>query len=346
MARKPRLPQPELSPALASAWHHAIDIAVATAQLAPWERVAPDAVLGVDHPDSRETDWCTVMGHANTVFGIAIYPGVAGYETLRRLPGIDEFDAQVAQLAITVTFESAATLAPESKRLLQRLGRRFRGARAWPEVLVHEPGMVPIPPWTAAQLDRVANAMTGVAAMVPWADLDPAGGTSPDPDRAWVTTPPFGDSNRRLQALPAPIAQPVELPPFDRLAVARLRAASKPTGGKWYLDWFCGLSVVDGPETEGRPYFNSHLILLDVGTGMMLGMNVGRLQTVAADLQALLLTVIERHGMPAVLVARRADVATALQPFAADLGVPLQHAPEMIAATRDVHSHFMRFLGR
>ncbi|MEO6594990.1 MAG: hypothetical protein ABIP94_09590 [Planctomycetota bacterium] len=346
MATK-RTQEQALDPALAAAWHHVLDVAVGVLELEPWGHIAPDAVLGVHDPVSREVDWCTVMGHAGEVFGIAMYQGDEGYATLHRLEqdAVDELDVQIAQRAVTLTFESAATTTPASKTVLKRLGRKFRGARAWPELLVHEPGLFPIPPWNETQLERIANALCGVAAFVPWAFDDGDGGVCPVPGRAWVTAPPFADGDRRQEVLPAVIEVPVATLPFDQVEVARLRSNSASSSEHWFLDWFCGPSVIDGSEAAGRPFFSTHLMALDLGSGMLLGADVGRLATVAADLLAIVLRLCARQGVPAAIVVRRRELLVALQPLASALGVSLRHEPGLIEVSRNLLSSFLVFGG-
>lgn len=347
MPRKPKQPPPPLPPDLAEAWPHVIDIATGIRELSPWECFAPDAVVGVRDPESGEMDWCTVMGHDGNVFGLTIHQGAAGYESLHRIlhGEFDEFDVHLTQHCTTLYFGSAADLTPRSKKLLKALGRSFRGANAWPELLVHEPGFVPVPPWHAAQLRRAANAMCGLANLAPWASVDPHGGGCRVEGHAWATEAPFAAENRQQVALPKVQARAAMPAPFDRLAAARLRNGQTRRAGRWFVEWFAGVGVIDGPEAEGRPYFAIHMLLLDLDSDMMVGMHVGRLETVSADLQALVLKTAAQFGLPTGLHVRRADLAGALQPFAAELGVPLACEPKLARVTDRVRREMQRFLG-
>lgn len=339
------MPAPALPPGLIDAWHEVLDEAVAYRELCPWDSIAPDAVLGVVDAVTGETDWCTVMGHGEELFGTAIYPGDAGYASLRGLESIDQLDAPVAQRAVTVTFESAATLMPRCKRLLKQVGRSFRGAHAWPEVLVHEPGLVPVPPSSLPQLHRIANALRGLAALVPVCADDHTGGACAHPDRAWVIEPPFEVEQRRQRQLPPAEQAPAAPPPCNQLEVARLRAASKALHEPWFVDWFPG-PIVDGPEARGRPFYTTHLMVVHPESGAILGVDVGRLEGVPADLQALVLDCAGRLGVPAGILVRRQELAVALAPMAAALGVPLRMEPRLVGVTHAVHDSFMQFMVR
>lgn len=347
MAKKPRTPDDALSPALAIAWSQTLDIAVGIRELRPWEHFAPDAVLGVRDPVSGETDWCTVMGHDDEVYGIAIYGGDAGYETLYRIlhEEVDEFDAPIIQRCTTLIFGTSAGLLPATKRLLKGLGRSFRGAAAWPELLVHTPGLLPAPPRDEATLRRIANALTGLAKLAPWATDDATGGACQVPGHAWATTFPFGDADRRTAPLPKVGPRPVVTAPFDQLAATKLRSSSSPRRGRWLVDWFSGMGVVDGPEAQGQPFFTTHLFLLDIDSDLMVGVQVGRVSTVMDDLQKLVLDTGARLALPNALLVRRRELVPALQPLAQALGVPIEHAPELAEVTQHVYGEMMEFLG-
>lgn len=348
MPKKPKQPPPPLPPGLASVWPHVLEIATGIRDLRPWDYFAPDAIVGVRNAATGETDWCTVMGQNGEVYGISMYPGDAGYESLHRIlhNEVDEFDLEIAQRCTTLFFESAADLMPATKKLLKSLGSSFRGKNAWPELLVHEPGMVPVPPWNAAQLHRIAEVLCGLASLVPWVCDDPHGGSCQVAGHAWVTVNPFGAEDRHQEALPKVGPPAAAAPaPFDRLAAARLRNGKARHAGRWFVEWFAGLGIVDGTETNGRPYFATHLLVLDLDSDLILGVHVGRLETVTADLQALALKTAAQLGLPAELRVRRGDLAAALQPFAAELGVPLACDPELAEVTDHVQDELLRFLG-
>lgn len=348
MPKKPKQPPPPLPPELADIWPPVLEIATGLRDLRPWEYFAADAVFGVRHPATGEVDWCTVMGQNGEVFGISMYPGDAGYQSLHRIlhDEVDEFDRQIARHCTTLFFESAADLLPTTKKLMKSLGRSFRGKNAWPELLVHEPGMVPVPPWSPAQLNRIADVLCGLANLAPWVSSDPHGGLCQVDGHAWVTAPPYDREDRRLAELPQVGPRASLAPaPFDRLAAARLRNSQNRRAGRWFVEWFAGLSIVDGPEVAGRPYFATHMLLLDLDSDMMVGVHVGRLDAVAADLQALVLKTAGQFGLPAGLHVRRPELAEALQPFAAELGVPLACEPKLAHVTKVVRNELLQFLG-
>jgi hypothetical protein len=278
-----------------------------------------------------------------------MYPADAGYATLQGAVDeeIDEFDAAFAQLAITLQFESSATILPATRKVFKAIGRTYRGAHAWPELCEHEPGFFPAPLRDEAQLQRTANTLRGLVHLLPWARRDPAGGAVDDGDRAWVTAPPFGPGDLQLQTLPVVRPAPVASPPFDEIAVRRLVGGGRARSGvTWFLDWFTGHDVIDGPEAEGRPYFLCHLLLLDTNSGMLLACELARLSEVAQGLQQVLLQTCERFGLPERLIVRRETVAETLQPLAQRLGIGLNRDAKSVGITRRLYAEITSFLGR
>ena len=146
--------------------------------------------------------------------------------------------------------------------------------------------------------------------------------------------------------MPIVAAGPIVPPPYDRIAVQRLQAGSASRRGNWFLDWFPGHGVIDGPEAEGRPFVICHLILLELERGMMLGTEISRLSTIWPDLQKLLLQSCARCGLPERLLVRRQDVAATLGPLAQGLDVELQCDDRLCVVTRQVHEGLRSFLAR
>lgn len=337
-----------MSPELTTAWHSTLDIASGIRELAPWDNINPEAVLGVRDPASGEMDWCMTIALPNGFFGVVIYQGDAGFACLERARQgeVDEFDVPIAQHCVTLMFHSAATAQPSTKQLMKQLARKFRGRDAWPELLMHEPGFMPDLPADVAQLTRIANALCGLGAMVPWASGDESGGFCNEANHAWATASPFDELARFLTPLPKVPAVVVEAPPFDQVAVARLQKRKTAHQGQWYVDWFCGLSGVFDPASGERGYFLAHLLCIEVSTGIMLAMDVSTLAEATGHLQAIILREAEKHAVPEAIFVRREALRTALQPLAKELGISLQLKPELREATHELRDQLTNFLSR
>lgn len=347
MARKAN-PAPALSPELTSAWQYTLDIASGIRDLAPWEYINPDAILGVRDPVSGEIDWCMTIALADGFSGVAIYQGDTGYASLQRLlqGEVDEFDTPIAQHCVTLMFHSAATVRPETKQLMKQLERKFRGSGAWPELLTHEPGFMPELPRDVAQLTRIANALCGLASMVPWASADEGGGACNEANHAWATASPFDELARFLTPLPKVPVLVIETPPFDQVAVARLQKRKTAHQGQWYVDWFCGLSGVFDPASGERGYYVVHLLCIEISTGLMLAMDISTVAEATGQLQAIILREAEKHAVPEAVFVRREALQTALQPLAKELGITLQLKPELREATHELRDQLTNFLSR
>lgn len=336
-----------IDPVLVPLWHEVLDLAETLRQAEPWRRSAPNAVLGVRDPATGSIDWCSLVGHDGQVFGVAIYSGDAGYATLHRLHAgeVEEFDEQITQQAIVVSFVASAEVLPSFKSILKALGRSYRGAHAWPEVLRHVPTFMPVPPDEPNELRRLALTLRGLLALTPRLAGELRGGECEIDDHALVVEPPFPPGTVQTRPLPHVEREPVVVPAHDRLAAKR---AKRHDGGEprfWFVDWFSGLGIIDGPEAEGRPYFTAHVLVLDMQKDLLLKVDLCRIDEVPAMLQKLLIAAAA-NGCPTDVVVRRPAVAQVLQPVAEDLGCVVHHEPDSVAVTRHVFEQTLQFFGK
>jgi hypothetical protein len=336
------------SPEALQAWEEVLQLAEEFRAAQPWLRTSGAAVLGVRDPVSGEIDWCRILGQERQYLGLGIYMGDAGYATLQRAEdqGIEEFDEQIAQRAVVLVFTRSADVLPQCKAILKKLGRVYRGANSWPELLWHEPGFMPIPPRDVAMLNRIANTLRGLLALLSWLQQQSSDGLCDDPTQAFVTAPPFGAA--QIQQLDLPEVPPavVEVPAYDRLAARRLQQSSGVANGAWFLDWFSGYGIVDGPEAAGRPYFLGHMLLLDLASNQLLVMDVAKIAEVPARLQAILLRAVPGKGCPTQLIIRRQSLVPVLESLAADLGIDLVCNADAVQITRHMAQNMMSFFGR
>jgi len=339
---------PPLSAEALQAWDEVLQVADAVRAAEPWLHTSNIATLGVRDPVTGEINWCRILGQDQQFFGIAIYPGDACYATLQRAEArqVEEFDIQITQKVAILEFTRSADVTPQCKAILKQLRRTYRGANSWPDLVWREPGYVPVPPWEPIMLRRIANALRGLLALMPWLQQQSHRGRCDDAGQAFVIEPPFDAS--RLVQVPIPQLQPapVEVPVHDRLAARRLQQSAGAAHGPWYLDWFSGFGVVDGPEAAGRPYFLGHMVVLDLQSDQILGMDVARIEEVPAKLQQNLLGTIPKSGCPPELVIRRASLMPILQPLANDLGIELVLDPASVQFTHGVVQSMLGFFGR
>ncbi len=333
-----------LTPDAIAAWSALLDRAEAFRDLAPWRWINGTSLLGVRDHRSGQTDWCSIMGQGGETFGVVIYPGDAGLSSLSRMLGDvpDEFDAVIQQFALVLTFNDRDYVTKDMAAVLKACGRRYRGANAWPELIVHDPGYFPMPPRDIEHLRRITTVLESLLEMCAQAAKQPGWDMHDAQDRPWVATL---DASGMIavvrEAMPTIEAAPLPVVPIDEVAVARVRAKPRRAGSAVLIDWFVGSAVIDGPEAEGRPYFITHVMAFDPSSGMILGVEMGRLAEVWEDTAKLILKISESTGVPAQVILRRPEALTIMGPLAAALGTDLSLRPE----TADVIRHFRDQLG-
>ena len=328
----PRAPKSSLAHALRpealSLWSKILTRAELFRETAPWQWIDGASLLGVRDLVSGEIDWCTIMGQGGETFGVAIYPGEAGLRSLQRMldHGPDEFDAILQQKAHVLTFNDRNGITKDMTVILKACDRRYRGANAWPELIVYDPGLFPIPPCDEATLARTVNVLDCLFSMFAQSTKNPGWEMVDDEGRAWVALPE-ADGMTTVVRQAVPVIPPLPLPmvPIDEVAVGRIRAKGRAPGNPVLIDWFPGDAVIDGPEANGRPYFAMHLLAFDTTTEMILGAKISSFSTVWTEMAHLLLSIAEQGGVPSQVVVRRPEALTILGPLSQALGTKVMH---------------------
>jgi hypothetical protein len=337
----PRAPKSSrtLPAEILTAWSALLDRIEAFQIMAPWRWINGTSILGVRDAQSGEVDWCSIMGQGGETFGVAIYPGDAGLGSLQRMleDGPDEFDAIIQQRALVLTCNDRDMLTKDMVAVLKACGRRYRGANAWPELVEHTPGHFPMPPQDLGRLQRATTTFECLISMCAEAAKDPGLDQHDEQDRPWVANPgASGKTTVIREAMPTIPKPPLPVIAIDEVAVARARTRPRRAGTAILLDWFVGSAVIDGPEAEGRPYFVTHVMAIDPQTGMILGMEMGRLAVAWQDTAKLLCKACDTVGVPTQVMVRRPEAVQILGPVATALGTELAHRPD----AADVIRHF------
>lgn len=341
MPRSSKSAKNSLLPETISAWNTLLERAELLRELAPWEVIDGDCILGVRDRLSGETDWCTIMGQGGDLFGVTISLGNAGLGSLQRLLADppDEFDCPIQQISRVLTFNDRDLVSREMTAILKACGRRYRGADAWPELVVHDPGYFAVPPSDPVLLRRLTTVLDCLLMMGVQASQEPGWCGYDAQGRTWVA---IFDSDQSItltrETIPKIAVPPVPTVTVDEVAVARARALPKRPSSGVLIDWFVSNAVITGPECAGRPFYASHNVAFDADTGTLLGMDLGRLTTVWQDTAKLLLTVCQSTGVPARVLVRRQEALKILAPLAAALGTTLVHHPksaDMLLEFRD-----------
>ena len=115
-------------------------------QAACWKWMDNSHIFGVENPFSKEIGYCCIMGNGGEMYGIAVYLGTRGFDSLMEMAKGEATDEMMfIQDCLMLSFDSRGDLHPQEYKQIKELGLTFRGANAWPTFRVYEPGYYPWP---------------------------------------------------------------------------------------------------------------------------------------------------------------------------------------------------------
>jgi len=115
-------------------------------EMAPWEWMMEDQVFGVQHPDTGELGFVSVMGNLGEHLAIALYLGAEGLYGLFTMEECEEED--IAWVLYTIpqlqlSFGNRDCVDTRERKLMDALNLKFRGRQSWPKFRSFQPGCLP-----------------------------------------------------------------------------------------------------------------------------------------------------------------------------------------------------------
>ncbi|MFK7697744.1 hypothetical protein ACI5FR_33620, partial [Paenibacillus sp. HJGM_3] len=161
-------------------WSDLYNAATEFKQAASWKWMRDIHLFGVKHPDYPLVGYCSVLGRAGEMFGLAVYLGSAGLRTLLdMMSGRLTEDPFYLQHCLMLSFDDREDLHPMERARIKELGLKFRGKQAWPSFRLHEPGFYPWP------LQKAEEAVFLTAAIEQAIEVAQAAKGDPDTYLAW-----------------------------------------------------------------------------------------------------------------------------------------------------------------
>ncbi|MBO0992223.1 plasmid pRiA4b ORF-3 family protein [Bacillus sp. SD088] len=115
-------------------------------KLAPWTIVEGDDIYIITDPLTKDQVFCSVLGNAHELYGLAIYIGKEGFESLLQIlnQGAESaFELSQKQRAVLVSFVNRNELEKADYELIKEADVSFRGKNQWPEFRSYQPGFFP-----------------------------------------------------------------------------------------------------------------------------------------------------------------------------------------------------------
>jgi hypothetical protein len=272
-------------------------------EYAPWEIFEDSDLFAIENPLTKEMGYGCIMGAMGQVLALAVFRGDEGLNFHQRLyaePGsfedIDEIFA--SQNALMVEFVDRRDLAPKDRTVIKALGRKYRGAKAYPQFRSTTVGC---PPWFITEDEAkfltfalfCACDFTERFARNPGL-LDEGGaeefftyGLVHKNGKA-ILTPKW----RKYRPEPIkPIAEPV----VDEMRLKKIQKMNLQKDLSWELDLFylSGGTILD----RDKPYYGKMVMAADSSSYFLLDL---KLIPPGDDpmevIQDTFITAIERHG--------------------------------------------------
>src|SRR5829696_5721591 len=297
----------EMTPGIRE-WRRLYESAVRIKEMSPWEWMTETDVFGVRSPETGELGFVSVMGLLGEHYAVSLYlgsEGIHGFLDLQEMgPFADPGDLiQVPQ--IQASFEDRVELDKRDREVIKELGLKFRGRNAWPMFRSYRPSLFP---WflEAGEVRFLSCALEQLEDVAPRFREDASMGVPP---------------------LDAP---PIEI----EMEVPKIEALGRLPRGEVRLevDFFMFPAPV---QDEGdRPYFPHMLLVVDAGSGMVLGSDLlaphpspeamwGRVpETLADQLFAVELA-------PEKISVDSALLFDLLEPLASEAGFDLKLSPSL-----------------
>jgi hypothetical protein len=332
-------------------WQDLYHISEKVKDLKPWEWMEEVDLFGVQDPESNQIGYTSVMGRMGEHFGVFIYLGVEG---LYGFWGFQEQHSEGDPMRIfeiphlQVSFENREMLTEVDRKVIKKLGLKFRGKNEWPQFRSVKPGHLPwyLEAWEARFMTHVLTQLLDVAERMK-ADsalLDPKSdteylvrvGQQREDGYVWKD---------QIMLIPPPEPEVIRIP-MDVKLLNKL-SNTPPSHVVLEVDFF----MVPTPVQDGktRPYFPYMLLVVDQASGIILGntellVPKPSINEMMGLIPSLVVKVLTRADIrPQTIKVSPGILASFLETLQDDLGFNLEPASRMKKLDQAKKSLLKRF---
>lgn len=352
MRRKTKLTEDGTSPDTISLedWSRLYQVANEFKTHKPWIWMENEDVFGVQNPLTREIGYCCIMGTIGAVYGLGVYLGSEGIETLRKIlsgaisqKNYNSVEALMAQKCLMASFEEKRYLYQEDLDIIKKLGLKFRGDNGWPLFRSYEPGYFP---WylTVQETRFLTIALEQALEVSLRAQKDKSFLVPKPQSRYLVRVPPKDDTTWSDQYLmpiketPGPV-QPVQI---NEIRLQHIKHNSRQISSIWEIDRFYLPEPVRG--SSGRPYFPHVVLFVDQELDKILGFKLAE-PTKSQMIGEYFLDLVEQTKVfPQEIHVTKSEVFDLLSPVTSKLDIPLKMLRQfkVLENARNSLSQFMQ----
>ncbi|SMG51702.1 DUF7309 domain-containing protein [Paenibacillus aquistagni] len=313
-------------------------------KLACWKWISDNHIFGVQNPEDGEIGYCSIMGESENLFGLALFRGSEGLESLNDM--LIERDERYAwlhrQKCIMVTYEDRTDLEKRDLAEIKELGLSFRGRNAWPMFRVFDPGFVP---WTLdmEQVRFMTAALEQAMDFATRVKKDASLLTAPQSGNVLVRTNESGAWEDRWMEPGFILKRPNKVMMSNQEMLNDIMNRFPNKKGHWETEFFYAPVAVKG-EGE-RPYYPRLAIWVDRTTRSAVGFHLCYDENYEQEFLEHFLKLIEEKGhRPQKLVIRTNETLDLFEKTAQRLKVKIEREPRLVfleEARQDLFEYFM-----
>ena len=319
-------------------WRELYDLMGKVKELAPWQWMKETDVFGVQHPETAELGFVSVIGMSGDYYAVAVYLGPAALYDFEDLQdaGPSGFPAKILEIPqLQASFTGRQDLQKEEYEIIKQLGLRFRGKSAWPCFRSHQPGCMPwligadearLLTWTLEQTLEIAPRFKETPALLNFAG-----------EESYLVRIPIKGENgviwrdQVMQILrPEPERIALDIAEEFLESLTHLTRAKQDIE----IDVVMLPSPFRGEATSPRPFFPYMVLLVSAQNGMVLGTDMlaplPSLNAMRSSIPAKIFTMFEKLGILPERVLVSSDMLfDLLEPVTQNLNVKLQRTRKL-----------------
>jgi len=329
-------------------WKRLYDAAIEFKRVRPWTWMSDADLFGVQHPDTGEIGYCSIMGALGQVYAIVLYPGDEALQDYLKLQSgvfdYEDSDAIYLQKCLMASFEDRDRIDKTDYGIIKKLGLKFRGRNSWPLFRCFLPGYVP---WYLTK--KEANFLTLAlqqAIDVSQRFKEDDNLLLPDDDESRILVKVFGKSNAWEDAYhEIPFLEETEsvMGPVDEIRLRKIKKSTTRTDQTWEIDsYYFPNAVAEGD----RPYFPKALVVMDHESEAALHYFLGSPEGYYESFRDQLLTLFEEtKNIPDRILVDKGENQKIFKPIASGLGIRLDRVDRLPGAEAFKEGMFEYFLG-
>jgi hypothetical protein len=333
-------------------WKRLYEAHAAIKELAPWNFMEEVEIFGVQHPESGDVGFVSVMGNLGEHLAVSAYLGDESLYQFWELHEAGPFlraEAVLETPHLQASFEDREMLEKEDRAVIQALGRKYRGRQAWPLFRSFQPGYAPwfLSPAEVRFLALVLEQTLDVARRL---ERNPHLLDAVDGETYLVRVP---EGNGRLawrdeqRSYPPPEAEQLEMsiPTGVLQAYQKLK---KMRHGVVEVDLFLLPGVIR--EKDSLPYFAYAMMIVEPRSGMVLANEILDPRPSLHDMRneafkALLTYLVRAKLRPGVIATSSIELSDRLAALQTDMGAELLYEP-ILPTLEEVKEQLFAFLQR